>query len=129
MLNDETINAENEFIDTISKLGHRLGQADPLLKTYHQPKPCEPTPFILFAATCLYLPLVGYHPKLQCLFRKGQNQNDPIRLVYGISIALYQYADKATKQYFHYLAQYVKSQICTVEKNEKNKDYIIDKFK
>lgn len=67
MLPEETIKAENEFIDTISKLGHRVGLADPLLKTYHQPKPCEPTPFILFAATQHYLPSVGFHPKLHCI--------------------------------------------------------------
>jgi len=74
--------------------------------------------------------MCGYHPKLNCLFRKGNNECDPIRFVYGMTVALYQYAEKSTKQYFHYMAQYIKSQICFVDsKNEKNKNVLVDKFK
>jgi len=53
-LPDEMIKVENMFIDVLSKLGLRVGLADPLMKVYIQPKPVETTPFILFAATYQY---------------------------------------------------------------------------
>lgn len=129
-LSDERKEADNLFLQTLSSIGLRIGLSDPLMKVYHQPIPIEPTPFMLFAAISLYLPMIGYNEKLDCLFRKNsKSENDPIRLVYGLAITLYQYGDKATKQFFHYMAQYVKSSICRITLDKKEMSMpLTDKF-
>ena len=115
---ENEITAENEFLSYQTDMGLRVGLADPTQKVYHRPKPIEPTPFILFAAIYGYLPSVGYHQILDCLFRKGKNDNDPIRFAYGMSVVLYQYGEKPTKKFFHYMAQYVKSCVCKYDGNK-----------